>query len=95
MELRCVIAFASASVSVSRPAEAENSSSRAFIALRTSPPQEAEMCRTTSGSSASGASRRLLSSATARATAPSTSEAATGLNSNTVERLRMALKTQK
>ena len=89
------MAFASSSVMTPPSPAAENSSSTEFIALRTSPPQEAEICRTTPSASVSGVPRRAFIMSTARRTAPSTSRALTGLNSNTVERLRIALNTQK
>ena len=74
---------------------AENSSSTEFIALRTSPPQ-AELILRRTPFSISGVTAFLSAKMPiARLTAGSTSYAGTCLNSNTVERLKIALNTQK
>ena len=94
MALRWVMARASSRVIV-LPRAAENSSSTALMALRTSPPQAALICVRASGSKDSGVSRSRLRSSEARSTACRTSSGSTGLNSKTVQRLKIALKTVK
>ena len=98
MALRWVIARASSRVRNILPSErrdAENRSSTAFIALRTSPPQAELILRRTPGSISGVTALRSARIFIARCTAGSTSYAGTCLNSNTVERLKIALNTQK
>ena len=66
-----------------------------FMALRTSPPQAVLIRSITPGPRLRGRSRREFMMSTARCTALAMSWGLTALNSKTVERLRMALKTQK
>ena len=63
--------------------------------MRTSPPQAVLIRSMTPGPRLRGFSRREFMMSTARCTALAMSEGLTALNSKTVERLRMALKTQK
>ena len=98
MALRWVIARASSRVRNILPSErrdAENISSTAFIALRTSPPQAEAMRLSTPSSSSGVIPSRPARIFIARSTAGSTSAAGTCLNSKTVERLSIALNTQK
>ena len=98
MALRWEIASASLRVKRTLPSSrfaAENSSSTEFIALRTSPPQAELILRRTPGSISGVTALRSARMFIARCTAGSTSYAGTCLNSNTVERLKIALNTQK
>ena len=72
---------------------AENSTSTAFIAFRRSPPQAPAMYSKAPSSGAAFSAVRSSKKRTARFTACSAAEAEICLNSNTVERLRMALNT--
>ena len=72
-------------------AAAEHKSSTALMDLRTSPPQAEAMWSTTPSSREMGCFWALAWREKARRTAWATSSGVTGLNSNTVLRLRMAL----
>ena len=72
---------------------AENSTSTAFMALRKSPPQAMAMYSNAPSSGSARKAVRFSMKATARCTAFSAASAEICLNSNTVERLKMALNT--
>ena len=73
--------------------QAKVESSTAFMALRTSPPQWLAMWAHTPSSGRMGRPSSSASTRKARSTAFSISPLSTALNSNTVERLKMALYT--
>ena len=94
MALRWEMASESLSVNSTLPSSrfaAEKSSSTEFIALRTSPPQAELILRRTPCSISGVTELRSAKMFIARCTAGSTSYAGTCLNSNTVERDRIAL----
>ena len=96
MALLAVASSASASVSRTLPSRrgaAAKSSSTPLMALRTSPPQLTASFSATPSSASMAMPSRAATLSMARRTAGRTSAGETGLNSNTVLRLKSALYT--